>query len=84
MIYLMSRLVKKECRVPVEVKVDKTKSSWICMCGLSNNQPFFDYSHKRAVYEDNKTYAYDRQGNRIEVRDSGIFDWVTLRFFINI
>ena len=29
----MSRLVKKECRVPVEVKVDKTKSSWICMCG---------------------------------------------------
>jgi CDGSH iron-sulfur domain-containing protein 3 len=74
MVYLMSRLVKKECSGPVEVKVDKTRSIWICMCGLSSNQPFCDYSHKRTADEDNKTYAYDKQGNRIEVRDWGIFD----------
>ncbi|MFY9869938.1 MAG: CDGSH iron-sulfur domain-containing protein [Candidatus Nitrosopolaris sp.] len=22
-------------------------STWICMCGLSNNQPFCDDSHKK-------------------------------------
>ena len=73
----MARLVKKEFKRPVEVKVDKTRSIWICMCGLSNNQPFCDNSHQRAEdEEDTKTYAYDKQGNRIEVRDSGFFNHV--------
>jgi CDGSH iron-sulfur domain-containing protein 3 len=77
MIYIMARLVKKECKGPVEVKVDKTRSIRICICGLSNNQPFCDNSHKIAEdEEDNKTYAYDKQGNRIEVIDSEIFDQV--------
>jgi hypothetical protein len=35
----MARLVKKECKVPFEIKVG-TQSMWICMCGLSNNQHF--------------------------------------------
>jgi CDGSH iron-sulfur domain-containing protein 3 len=71
----MARLVKKKCKLPIQIKVDKTRSIWIWMRGLSNNQPFCDNSHKRAKgEEDNKSYAYDKQGNRIEVRDSGIFD----------
>jgi YD repeat-containing protein len=75
MIHLMARLIKKECKGPVEVVVDKRRSVWICMCGLSNNQPYCDNSHKRVRDEgENKTYAYDKQGNRIEVRDGGIFD----------
>ena len=73
----MARLVRKECKGPIEVKVDKTRSIWICMCGLSNNPPYCDTSHKRVENEeDNKTYAYDKRGNRIEVRDSGIFEQI--------
>jgi CDGSH-type Zn-finger protein len=66
----MARLVKKECKDPLEIKVG-TKSIWICMCGLSSNQPFCDYSHKKtADEEDNKTYAYEKEGNnRIEVKN---------------
>ena len=33
----MARLVRKEDRGPIEVKVGNA-SKWICMCGLSNNQ----------------------------------------------
>ncbi|HYY50289.1 MAG TPA: hypothetical protein VE643_05400 [Nitrososphaeraceae archaeon] len=33
----MARLVRKEDRGPMEVKVGN-ESKWICMCGLSNNQ----------------------------------------------
>ena len=40
------------------------------MCGLSGNQPFCDESHKKtADEEDYKTYAYEKEGNRIEVRN---------------
>jgi CDGSH-type Zn-finger protein len=41
------------------------------MCGLSSDQPFCDYSHKKtADEEDNKTYAYEKEGNnRIEVKN---------------
>ncbi len=42
----MARLVKKENKGPLEVKVGR-KSIWICMCGLGNNQPFCDESHKK-------------------------------------
>jgi len=59
--------VKKESKGPFEIKVG-TDSIWICMCGLSNNQPFCDESHKKTIDEDNKTYVYDKEGDRIEVR----------------
>jgi len=63
----MARLVKKESKVPFEIKVG-TYNIWICMCGLSNNQPFCDDSHKKTIDEDNKIYVYSREGDRIEVK----------------
>jgi len=47
----MARLVKKKYKGPLEIKVG-TKSIWICMCGLSSNQPFCDDSHKKTVDEE--------------------------------
>jgi CDGSH-type Zn-finger protein len=65
----MARLVKKEYKGPLEIMVG-AKSIWICMCGLSNNQPFCDDSHKKtADEEDNKIYAYENEGNRTEVKN---------------
>ena len=69
----MARLVKKDSKAPFEIKVD-THSIWICMCGLSKNQPFCDDSHKKTIDEDNKTYVYDKEGDRIEVRSCGAQD----------
>jgi CDGSH-type Zn-finger protein len=65
----MARLVKKENKGPFELKAH-TKSIRICMCGLSRIQPFCDESHKRTAEEDDtKTYAYENEGNRIEVKN---------------
>jgi CDGSH-type Zn-finger protein len=64
----MARLVKKEDKFPFEIKVGE-ESIWMCMCGLSNNQPFCDESHKVVADEDNRTYAYDKERKRTEVRD---------------
>ena len=44
----MARLVKKEYKGPFEIKVG-TQSIIICMCGLSNNQPFCDDSHTKTI-----------------------------------
>jgi CDGSH-type Zn-finger protein len=62
----VARLVKKEDKFPFEIKIGK-ESIWICTCGLSNNQPFCDNSHKKVVDEDNRTYAYDIERKRTEV-----------------
>ena len=41
---------------------------WICMCGLSKNQPYCDGSHKKTTgEEEGKTYEYDPEGHRSEV-----------------
>ena len=65
----MARLVKKANKRPLEIKVG-TKSIRICMCGLGNNQPFCDESHKKtADEEDNKIYVYENEGNKIEVKN---------------
>lgn len=60
----MARIVEKEAKGPVEVSGE---SRWICMCGLSKNQPFCDGSHKQTLDEkEGKIYKYEN-GKRVEV-----------------
>jgi CDGSH iron-sulfur domain-containing protein 3 len=64
----MTRLVRKEDRGPVEVKIGN-ESKWICMCGLSNNQPFCDGTHKKTKDEqEGKVYQYNPDGSRTEIQ----------------
>ena len=62
----MARIIIKKEKGPVQVKAD----SWICLCGLSKNQPYCDGSHRRAKLEEEeegKLYAYDEELKRREV-----------------
>ncbi len=62
----MRRILKSDKR-PLEIKPQQ-ESVWICMCGLSKNQPFCDGSHKATRdEEDGKTYEYDAEGHRHEI-----------------
>ena len=62
----MRRVVKSD-KQPFEIK-PQAKSVFICMCGLSKNQPYCDGSHKKVTDEqDGKTYEYDPEGHRREV-----------------
>ena len=36
-------------KAPYKVKVEKGKTYFWCSCGLSQNQPFCDSSHKKAI-----------------------------------
>ena len=70
----MARIVKRHRDHPYEVKAS-AESQWICACGLSQNQPFCDGSHKLTKGEAaGKLYWYDDAGTRHEVPDqfSGI------------
>ena len=63
----MVRKVIKTAKGPFEVKPQQ-ESAWICMCGLSKNQPFCDGSHQKAADElEEKIYEYDNEGHRREV-----------------
>lgn len=66
----MARLVKRTRSGPYEVKVGG-ESKWICGCGLSNNQPYCDGTHKTTRDEAaGKHYWYDAEGHRHEIADS--------------
>jgi CDGSH iron-sulfur domain-containing protein 3 len=52
----------------MEVRVGN-ESKWICMCGLSSNQPFCDGSHKKTADEEaGKDYRYNPDGTRTEIK----------------
>ena len=64
----MTRIIQKEDRGPMEVKIG-TESKWICMCGLSSNQPFCNGAHKKTADEEaGKIYKYNSDGSRTEVQ----------------
>jgi CDGSH-type Zn-finger protein len=65
---MYGKTCKKEDRGPMEVKVGN-ESKWICMCGLSNNQPFVMAQYKKTADEQQgKIYRYNPDGTRTEIQ----------------
>ncbi len=66
----MARMIRHDATGPQEVK-PQDKSAWICMCGLSQNLPHCDGSHKLAKQEEpGKCCVYDKDRKSVvEVRD---------------
>lgn len=61
----MPRMIYHDATGPHEVKPSE-QSAWICMCGLSQDAPFCDGSHKKARQEDeSKLYFYDRKNESV-------------------
>ena len=64
---IMARLVRKEAKGPYELK-NGTESTWICMCGLSDVQPFCNGTHKKTADEKDEVYTYSKDNiTRTEV-----------------
>ncbi|MEK7190099.1 MAG: CDGSH iron-sulfur domain-containing protein, partial [Patescibacteria group bacterium] len=63
----MARKIIKTAKGPFEIKPQK-ESVWICMCGLSKNQPFCDGAHKEVLDEpEDEIYEYDDQVHQKEI-----------------
>ena len=61
----MARLTRRDETAPREIKVGG-ETKWICMCGLTKNEPFCDNSHELCHDEDEDSlYEYTETGERI-------------------
>lgn len=56
----MARIIKHTSNSPYQIE-PSDKSTFVCMCGLSNNYPFCDGAHKLAKNQeaDAQLYLYD-------------------------
>lgn len=64
----MARVIIKEDQKPLMIEVGGEKK-FICMCGLSKNQPFCDGAHRQTADEEpGKCYKYDASGTKVEVK----------------
>lgn len=64
----MARLTRREETSPRPIKVGG-ETKWICMCGLTKNEPYCDNSHELCKGEDDNTlYEYTETGERIPIK----------------
>lgn len=65
----MARLVKFTSKQPLPIEAGD-KKIWICTCGLSDKFPYCSGKHKYAAdEEEDKTYIYDENFNKKEVKE---------------
>lgn len=65
----MARLVRHDALGPAIIKVGE-KVIAVCQCGLSNDKPFCDGSHKKVLDEKSDlVYLYDHEGKRVSLED---------------
>lgn len=71
----MARMVRLEASGPIKIdpstlprdEAGNLKPIWVCACGLSQNLPYCDGSHKpcRGVEKEGELHVYDKQRKKV-------------------